>query len=254
MISVSTAARSGEAFLDYLHDVLRRDSKVVKNGRKNYRALAHALSPILRSAAAAVRERRPEYDLEVLPETARGQAEQADALARHARRLLKLLHRVYPVMREAVANGLLPRETPPQPPALSELSDFMKWGNNGWATATRIRRPLAQLAQEADEWASKARQVGRRPRGPKRSKARDRLSVWVAIQLAQAGVLPTAAKRGTFARVLAAVHVIAGFPERSLEQMERDVRRALKHPSFADALAELTKDTTHFNSEKTRNS
>ena len=253
-MSITTATQSADGFLDYLHDVLRRDSKVVKDGRKNYRALADALSPILRSGAQSVRERRSAYDRDVWRETARGQAEQADALARHARRMLKLLHRVYPVMREAVANGFLPHETPAQPPALSELSDFMKWGNNGWATAIRIRRPLERLAQEADEWASKATREGRRPRGPQRSKARDRLSVWVAIQLAQAGVLPTTAKRGTFARVLAGVHVVAGFPERSLERMERDVRRALQHPSFIEAVASETKDTTHFASKKIRNS
>jgi hypothetical protein len=235
--TLTTAAQSPDAFLNDLVGVLRRDRGLAKSGQTNCRNLAQRLASILWNGAVSARNRREEYDLEVWRETARSQADRADALARQARQLLNSLRRADPVIRGAVDRGFLPRG-PAQGPPPSNLAELMSWGT-GWSAAVQVRRPLEQLAREAAEWASKAHQEGKRPRGPQRSRTRDRLSAWVAVQLAHAGVRPTSAKRGTFARVLPAVQIVAGFPERALEQMERDVRRALKHPTVVDYLSAL---------------
>jgi hypothetical protein len=49
---------------------------------------------------------------------------------------------------------------------------------------------------------------------------------------------------GTFTRVLAVVQTIAGFKERSPEDLERDARRALKHHVVVDLHHQLQKTAT----------
>lgn len=248
--SVTVAAASAEAFQDDLLEILCHDRRLKTSGINEIRTLALRLSSILWNGAISARDRRAEYDQDVWRETARAQADRADTIARHAKQLLKTLRRADPFMRGAMDLGFLPRGAAQgQPPP--NLSDLMAWGT-GWSAAVQLRQPLDQLAREAAEWASKAHQEGKRPRGPQRSRTRDRLSAWVAIQLAHAGVWPTTTKRGTFARVLSRVHVIAGFPKRSLEQIERDVLRALKHPSVVDDLSRLQKPLHNSPSKKKR--
>ena len=246
----TTGSPSAERFVDYLLDVLRRDRKLAKSKQKNYRDLAQRLASVLWNGAVSARDRRGEYDRQVWRETARAQAHQADDLAGHARQLLEYLHQAEPLIREAIDRGFLPRGAAPGP-APSNLADLMAWGTE-WPAAAQIRQPVEQLAHEATEWASQARREGKRSRGPQRSRTRDQLSAWVAVQLAQAGVWPRTTRAGPFARVLSTVQVIAGFPKRSLEQIERDVLRALKHPWVVEHLSQLQKPPHNSPSKKVR--
>lgn len=222
----SAAVRSVEAFHDYLCTVLRRDRRLAKSELSHHRVLAQRLGPILWNGAHAARARRGEYDRRVWQETADLQADLAVALGRDARRLLKSLGRVDSFAHEGEA----------------------LWPTDCQSMMHQVRRSLEQLVQKADEWASnahasKAHNERKRP-GPQRSRTRDKLSAWVADTLAAAGVWPTTAKKGTFTTVLAVVQTIAGFPERSPEQLERDARLALKYPTVVDRLHQLRKTAT----------
>jgi hypothetical protein len=228
---------SADRFLDDVLRILRDDRKLRKRPSE-CRALAHQLAPVLFRAAIRAREMRQEWDQQGSLTAIRSHVAPANALAQNARELLQLLDRSAPHIRNAVREGLLRRHM--AAPMARSLSDLAKRSDDDWAAERDIRQALQRLAREAADWASRAGEVARLPRGRRRSKTRDRLSAWVAIQLARVGIRPTAAKGGTFARVLAITQATGGFSERSLEQMERDIRRALMYPSVSEEIAKIT--------------
>ena len=184
---------------------------ILRAVRRN-RVLAQVLCPVLWDATA-VGTSDDRSDLDRWHELARGRAEKLDAIAQHARRLLRELE-------------ILPQ---------NRYGDF--FDGDGWSKVVEARRALEQLTGWAIASSVKARSDARRPRGRRANRTRIRLSEWVALNLTLAGVRPTKAKTGIFARVLRVTLVGAGFPERTPESVEQDVRRALTNPDVADHIA-----------------
>ncbi len=101
---------------------------------------------------------------------------------------------------------------------------------HGWSSVMEARGALTRLTQDAAVVVSRSRKRARRPVGPRPDKNRQILSQWVALQMLHAGVQPSKAKTGTFARVLCVVQTAAGYQNRTLDNVERDVRYALNSP------------------------
>lgn len=193
--------QSLETFTDRLCKILRRDRQLAKGTPSYHRDLAKRLAPMLWSGACAARNNMAKYDKDLWREAAILQVDLADKITRNASQLSKNLSLLQPFARDG----------------------YLILGC--WPTVEALRPLLKQLADEITNGASIARRGG--TRGPRRSRTRDRLSRWVAIQLKNAGIRTTTTKHGTFTSVLSEVQLIAGFKQRSPAHLERDASLAL---------------------------
>jgi hypothetical protein len=219
-------------FVDELYYALHHD-----------RALTRTVSPILWKGAQQVRRMDMSVD-DRRRDAAAAEAAAATRIATHARALLTLLERLDPAIRTAFVRGDLPRTLEGWERFRPRAASSQDWSDWGWDACVHAREWLPVMIRESDQWASATRVRAKRSRGPRFNPSRIFLSEWVAIQLARAGVRPTKAKNGVFARVLAVAQAAAGFRRRTAPNLERDVRRALSTTSVVERIARELQQTT----------
>lgn len=86
---------------------------------------------------------------------------------------------------------------------------------------------LERIIEITEQVADRERRLATSPPGRRANVDRETLTEWVVLMLAREGVRQIRAKTGIYARVVRVVQAAAGYGDRDVEDMERDLRKAL---------------------------